>query len=87
MVAAGNATVVWTVKGTAYGSLEADGGSEGELSAQGAYRIRLRYRNDITARWRLGLKGTSRKFAIAAPPMDPDGRRRELEIRAIEVRA
>lgn len=86
-VAAGEATVVWTVKGTAYGSLEADRGSEDRVTAQLGYLVTLRYRSDITARWRLGLKGTARKFQITAPPMDPDGRRRELQVRAIEVLA
>jgi head-tail adaptor len=88
-VVAGEATVVWTVKGESWGSLEGTSGSEGRLSADGGYLITMRHRSDltITSRWRLGLKGTAQKFSITAPPQDPDGRRREMLIRATEVLA
>jgi len=85
----GNATVVWTVRGTAWAKMEGLGGSEGDLSALGNYRFTTGFRRDvnITSRWRLGLKGTERKLQIAAPPQDPDGRRRELVIMATEILA
>jgi len=85
VVVAGEATIVWTVKGTAWGSLEEDSGTEGRLTAAGTYRIKLRAQSVVTSRWRLGLTNPTRKFNILSPPMDPDGRRRELRILATEI--
>jgi len=84
VVVNGNATIVWTVRATVWASFEADTSREARLTGEATYRIGLRYRGDVTARWRVGL-GASRKFTIVAPPQDPDGRRRELHVLATEI--
>jgi head-tail adaptor len=86
-VVAGEATVVWTDRGMAWGKIEAEGGSEGRLTAEASYQITMRYHPTITARWRIGVKGTTRKFTITGPPVDPDFRRRELLLAVMEIKA
>lgn len=54
----------------------------GGPSAQAAHQVRLRYRSDIRADWRLTVDG--RTFQIVGYG-DPDGRKRELLLVCLEV--
>lgn len=83
----GNATVVWTVAVTVWGEYEGLGGTILGTTAEGDARFTIWYRTDITPRWRIGLSGTARKFAIVTPPQDRDGRRYEMVILAKEILA
>ena len=66
-------------QGTVWGSLSGLTGIESPaIQANADHRIGLRYRADLTTRDRLRL-GT-RVFELVSPPIDPDGRRRELEL-------
>lgn len=86
-VVAGVATPVWTVKATVWGRLEAEDGGEGELTATANYRAKIRYRTDITSRWRVGVPETGRKLQILNPPQDPTGDHRELRFRVAETKS
>jgi SPP1 family predicted phage head-tail adaptor len=82
----GDAVVTWTVVGTDFVDMRGLGGSElSGLQAESNYHVRLRYRSDITARWRIGIAGTSRKLQVIGPPQDPTGRRQELLVMAREI--
>lgn len=83
-VVSGVATVVWTVRATVWGQLLAEDGGEDRLTATAKYRAKIRYRTDITSRWRLGRSGTARKLQILNPPQDPTGAREELRFRVAE---
>ena len=84
-VSAGEPTIPWTVKATVWGEWEGlSGTNRSGIVAEASYRGRIRYRSDITPRWRVGLAGTSRKFQVLSV-VDPDGRRRELVIVAQEL--
>ena len=81
----GDAAVTWPVVATVWAEMLALGGAEvSGLEATGDYRLRLRFREDITPRQRIGLVGTARKLQIISI-MDPDGRRRETIITARET--
>lgn len=78
-VTSGEPSIPWPVQATVWGSMEGlSGTSRSGITAEAGVRFRIRYRSDITPRWRVGLEGTARKFQIVVPPMDPDGRGREL---------
>ena len=79
----GDAAITEPTVATIWGELQGIGGTEAGLAAQGDYRIRTRYRSGLTAR--MVLYEGSRKFQIVGPPVDPDGRRRELIITATEL--
>lgn len=84
-VAAGEATLTWPVQATVWARMEGLSGLDRSgLTAEVEYRFRLRYRSDVTPRWRLGLVGTTRKFGVVSA-IDPDGRRTELVILAREL--
>lgn len=86
-VAGGDATMVYTERGTAWAKMESLGGATDGLAISAGYRITIYYRTDITLRhgWRLSLRGTIRKFLIEGQPVDPDGRKREIVIQANEI--
>lgn len=78
-LASGEPTIPWTTQATVWGSMEGlSGTSRTGITAESGVRFRIRYRSDITARWRIGLSGTSRKFQLVSPPIDEEGRRRDL---------
>jgi head-tail adaptor len=81
----GDVTVVYTAKGTAWGSLEARGGLEGQLLAEAHYESTLRNRSDVTTRWRLVTEG--RTFEVTEPPQDPSGKGSALTVRHKELKA
>lgn len=83
-VVAGVGTVTWTTRATVWGRLEADYGDEGELLATANYSLTIRYRTDVTSRWRVGISGSTRKLQILGPPQDPTGDRQELRFRVAE---
>jgi len=83
-VVAGAGIVTWTVRATVWGRLEAEDGGEDQLIGTANYRAKIRYRTDVTSRWRVGLSGTARKFQILNPPQDPTGDREELRFRVAE---
>lgn len=75
----GDAVIPWNVRATVWGAMEGlSGTTRTGIAAESGVRFRIRYRSDITARWRVGLNGTSRKFLLVSPPIDEEGRRREL---------
>lgn len=79
----GDAAVTWTVVANVWAEKRGLGGAElSGLEAETTYEFRMRYRTDVTPRWRLGL-GT-RKFGITSIA-DPDGSTRELVILAREI--
>jgi len=64
---------------TIWGSLVGLSGIESPaIQANADHRIGIRFRADLTVRDRLRLD--TRVFEITSPPIDPDGRRRELEL-------
>src|SRR6267378_6321330 len=76
----GDAVVTWAVAATVWAEKLGLGGAEQSgIDASADYRFRLRFRDDITPRWRIGLVGYSRWFQIVSI-IDPDGRNRELLI-------
>lgn len=84
-VSAGEATVPWPTRAEVWGAMEGlTGTNRGGVTAEVEYRIRIRYRSDITPRWRVGLKGTDRKFGLLSV-IDPEGRKRELVLLAREL--
>lgn len=83
-VSSGDATVVWTTVRSVWGQFEGLGGTILGTSAEGDARFTIWYASDITARWRLGLSGTNRKFAIQAI-RDPDGMKYEMLVMAKEI--
>lgn len=84
----GNASVTYPSQGTAWANMEAIGGTVPGVTMEADYRFTLRYRSDITPRWRLEIPGSpARVFAIVRPPQDPDGRRAQLVIFAKEILA
>ena len=87
-LSSGNAAVTWTSQGDVWAEMEAIGGTVPGLTMEADYRFTLRYRSDVTPRWRLEIAGSPpRVFAIVRPPQDPDGRRVQLVIFAKEVLA
>lgn len=44
------------------------------------YAVRIRYRSDVTSKWRIGYRGRTLDITSV---VDPDGRRRELLIEAV----
>jgi SPP1 family predicted phage head-tail adaptor len=86
-IASGNATPVWTTQDTAWAKMEGIGGTFAGLTMEADFRFTLRYRTDVTPRWRIGLSGTSRKFTIVRPPQNEDGKRVDLVIYAKEILA
>lgn len=85
-VASGVASQVWTSQASVWGQFEGLGGTILGTTAEGDARFTIWYRSDITPRWRIGLSGTNRKFAIQSI-RDPDGRKYEMVILAKEVLA
>ena len=84
----GDATIVYTERGTAWMKMEwLSGTDRSGLTSEATYRLTGSHRRDvaITPRWRLGLKGTTRKFEITGGPGDPDGRQRDMVITAKEI--
>lgn len=83
----GVATSTWTTAAILWASIEALGAEErveGEqLNARRAFRVRTRHRTDITTSKRFKLPD-GRILRIASPAIDPDGRRREIEITCTE---
>jgi SPP1 family predicted phage head-tail adaptor len=55
-----------------------------QVNSEITVRFRLRYRADITAKWRVIYRG--RVFQIAAPPIDVGGRGVELHLQCVETR-
>lgn len=84
-VSSGNATPVWTTQDTAWAKMEGIGGTFVGLTMEADYRFTLRYRTDVTPRWRIEVG--SRVFAIVRPPQDPDGMRAKTVIYAKEILA
>lgn len=84
-VAAGEPSIPWTIRATVWGSWEGlSGTNRSGIVAETANRFTIRYRANLTPRWRIGLAGTARKFQILSV-VDPDGRRKELTIVAQEL--
>lgn len=84
-VSDGEASVPWPVRATVWGSMQGlTGVNRGGITAEVEYRIGIRYRSDVTPRWRIGFPGETRKLGIVSV-IDPDGRRRELTILAREL--
>lgn len=86
-VALGEAAIPWTVQATLYGDLRGFSGSATGLLPEADYRLTIRWRSDLEAnagRWRVGLVGTDRKFAILSC-VDPTGRRERLELNLRET--
>ena len=82
-IVAGKATPKYVDQGLAWGSFEGLTGTDrGGITANAEYRIRLRYRTDITPFWR--LRWGTRVFGIISV-VDPAGRRQELVVFASEV--
>lgn len=82
-VSSGEASIPWPVQATVWASVEGlTGTNRSGLMAEAEYRIRIRYRSDVSPRWRIG-QGTKKLGIISA--IDPDGRRRELVIMAREL--
>src|SRR5258706_1485226 len=88
----GNAVATWTTVATVWAEQLGLGGAEvSGIEATADYRFRLRWRSDITPRWRIGLVGTlnalgtdTRKLQIVSV-LDPDARRRAILIVAPET--
>lgn len=86
-VVSGVATPVWTTIATIWGEFEGIRGTLLGMTAELDARIKVWYRSDITARCRLGLVGTTRKFLLQGPPQDPTGRKDELILPVREITA
>lgn len=84
-VASGKATPAYTNRGKAWCRVEGLSGTDrtGIVSTAG-YRVTTRYRSDVTSKWRLRDHNGTRVLEIVSA-VDPDGRRRELVITAVEV--
>lgn len=82
-VVAGDATPTETTKATIWGSMRGLTGRERELHAEADYAFGFRYLAGVSARWLVGLG--ARRFKITQPPLDPDGRRRELLVFGTEI--
>lgn len=86
-VTSGVASVPWPVQATVWADWQGLSGADTTgLVAETANRFRIRYRSDITPRWRIGLADTPRKFQIVSV-VDPDGRQNEQIIIAQELLA
>lgn len=82
----GNPTTVWQDVATVWASVEPLRGQR-QLVAQQAfglvtYRIRMRYRRDVSVSWRVIWDG---RVLEARAALDVEGRHRELEVMAVEV--
>jgi SPP1 family predicted phage head-tail adaptor len=79
----GNAVVSWNTVAEVHGDVQGLVGSETSgLRADAEYRVRLRFRSDVTPKMRLNFGG--KKLGIISA-VDPDGRRRELVILATQI--
>lgn len=78
----------WTTWATVWANVTATGGGEivkdDAPQASTTYTVRMRYRDDVTAEDRLVRRGKTLEIVSV---IDPDGRRRELLIQAMEHRA
>ena len=81
---AGDAVVSWTKVAEIWGSIDGLSGFERTaLQSEADYRVTIRYRDGITPRMR--LRDGARVFGIQGSPIDPDGRRRQLDLTVVEV--
>jgi len=80
-------TEAWVDVVTVWGSLEALSGRElfssQQTAEQSNHRIRIRHRAGINPAMRARIG--ERLFELTSPPLDRDGRRRELELMCREV--
>lgn len=84
--ARGGVTQTWATYHTAYAAIEPLSGGEGQAgrmeSGTITHRIRIRYKDGITAKMRVVFG--SRTFDISGPPTDPTGRREEMHLIGVE---
>ena len=82
----GQLTEVWTPYHPCRASIEPLQGKEyfeaQKINSEQQVRFRIRYKAGITSEMRINFNG--RIFNIAAPPIDPKERHRELQIMAVE---
>jgi len=87
-VTSGNASVTWTSQGNVWAKMRGIGGTPAGLTMEADYEFEVRFRSDVTPRWRLEMAGSpTRVFAIVRPPQDPDGKRVKVLIYAKEILA
>lgn len=83
----GEIVVTWATVATVWASVLARRSDEREeakqIVAQTAYDVRIRHRTGITSDHRLTWDGKTLK--LIGEPIDPDGKRSELRIQAVEV--
>lgn len=79
--------VEWLPVDTVWGSVEPLRGREfwaaQQAHAELTVRVRIRYRSDVKAAWR--VLAQDQTLELVAPPVDPDLRHRELELLCREV--
>lgn len=82
-VASGEVANLWTNQGVVWAEMVGlTGLNRSGLTAEAEWRFRIRYRADMTPRWRLRLGRQT--FGIISA-VDPDGLGRELVILAREI--
>lgn len=85
-IASGEASPTETVFATVWAEMEGRSGfNRDELLAEADYRFTVWYRSDVNTRMRIGLSGTTRRFKIVTPPLDPDGLKKEMVVLAKEI--
>ena len=84
--AMGGEVVTWADQANVYAAIEPLRGQElmaaQQMQAKTGLRVRIDYRADITAEWR--VKFGARIFALEAPPLDLMGRGVELHLMCSE---
>jgi SPP1 family predicted phage head-tail adaptor len=88
----GDAVVSYTTQATVWAEVEGlSGANRTGLMAEMAYRFTIRFRADLVSptipitKWRVGMSGTTRKFQITQPPLDPDGNKTRMVVMAQEL--
>lgn len=86
----GGQTTTWSDGDTVHAAIVPLSGREalaaGAVQSSLSTRITLRYRDGVTAQHRLRRDRDGQVYELVGPPRDVDGRRRWLELDAVEVR-
>lgn len=81
----GNANIPWTVQAVVWADMVGlSGANRSGVVAESVWRFTIRWRSDLTVRWRLGMG--DKKYEIVSI-VDPDGLNRELTILGREILA
>ena len=85
----GDVQKAWADVATVWAAFEPLSGRElllaQQVNSEITVRFRIRYRADVTAKWRVLLG--ARVFQIAAPPIDVNGAGVELHLQCVENRS